>query len=122
MQVSAMARAHASHSALFRAERIHEETFARGTSQFPDRLAARPRRNNTVARIWNAVDDTLFSPHATEDTTMAETSRQKRIAGRVMHEFKHGELKSGRGGKGGKVKSRRQAIAIGTNPSGPSSW
>ena len=29
-----------------------------------------------------------------------------------MHEFKHGELKSGQGGKGGKVKSRRQAIAI----------
>jgi hypothetical protein len=30
-----------------------------------------------------------------------------------MHEFKHGELKSGPGGKGGKVKSRKQAIAIG---------
>ena len=30
-----------------------------------------------------------------------------------MHEFKHGELKRGRGGKGGKVKSREQAIAIG---------
>ncbi len=28
----------------------------------------------------------------------------------VMHEYKHGELKSG---KGGKVKSRKQAIAIG---------
>jgi len=31
----------------------------------------------------------------------------------VMHEFKLGELKSGKGGKGGKVKSRKQAIAIG---------
>jgi len=31
----------------------------------------------------------------------------------VMHEFKHGELKSGKGGKGGFVKSRQQAIAIG---------
>jgi len=31
----------------------------------------------------------------------------------VMHEFKTGELKSGKGGKGGKVKSRKQAIAIG---------
>jgi 6-phosphogluconate dehydrogenase (decarboxylating) len=31
----------------------------------------------------------------------------------VMHEFKHGELKSGKGGKGGFVKSREQAIAIG---------
>ena len=31
----------------------------------------------------------------------------------VMHEFKHGELKSGKGGKAGIVKSREQAIAIG---------
>ena len=31
----------------------------------------------------------------------------------VMHEYKHGELKSGKGGKGGKVKSPKQAIAIG---------
>jgi len=31
----------------------------------------------------------------------------------VMHEFKHGELKSGKDGKGGVVKSREQAIAIG---------
>jgi hypothetical protein len=31
----------------------------------------------------------------------------------VMHEYKRGELKSGKGGKGGKVKSRKQAIAIG---------
>ena len=31
----------------------------------------------------------------------------------VMQEFKHGDLKSGKGGKGGIVKSRKQAIAIG---------
>jgi len=31
----------------------------------------------------------------------------------VMHEYKHGELKSGKRGKGGVVKSREQAIAIG---------
>lgn len=31
----------------------------------------------------------------------------------VMHEYKHGKLKSGKAGKGGKVKSRKQAIAIG---------
>jgi len=31
--------------------------------------------------------------------------------GRVMHEYKHGELKSGRSGR--KVKNRKQAIAIG---------
>ena len=32
---------------------------------------------------------------------------------REMHRYKRGQAKSGRGGKGGKVKSRRQAIAIG---------
>jgi hypothetical protein len=35
---------------------------------------------------------------------------QRKTEGRVMHEFKHGELKSGPGGKGGKVKSRRREI------------
>ncbi len=48
---------------------------------------------------------------------MAESSRQKRITGRVMHEFKHGELKSGRSGK---VKSRGQAIAIALQEAGAS--
>src|SRR3954468_16592041 len=57
-----------------------------------------------------------------EDTKMAETARQKRITGRVMHEFKHGELKSGRGGKGGKVKSRKQAIAIALHEAGASKY
>ena len=33
--------------------------------------------------------------------------------GEVMHEFKDGTLKSGKNGSGGKVKSRKQAIAIG---------
>ena len=32
---------------------------------------------------------------------------------KVMHEYKHGELKSGKDGKGGTVRSRKQAIAIG---------
>jgi hypothetical protein len=32
---------------------------------------------------------------------------------KVMHEYKLGTLKSGKGGKGGKVKSRKQAVAIG---------
>jgi uncharacterized protein DUF6496 len=31
---------------------------------------------------------------------------------REMHRYKRGKAKSGRGGKGGKVKSRKQAIAI----------
>jgi len=33
--------------------------------------------------------------------------------GIVMHEFKEGTLKSGKNGNGGKVTSRKQAIAIG---------
>src|ERR1700761_4811953 len=53
---------------------------------------------------------------------MAPSSRQKRITGRVMHEFKHGELKSGRGGKAGKVKNRRQAIAIALQEAGESKY
>jgi Family of unknown function (DUF6496) len=54
---------------------------------------------------------------------MAKTSpRQRRTTGRVMHEYKHGELRSGRGGKGGKVKSRRQAIAIALKEAGSSKY
>jgi hypothetical protein len=53
---------------------------------------------------------------------MAESARQKRVTGRVMHEFKHGELKSGPGGKGGPVKSRRQAIAIALEEAGASKY
>ena len=32
---------------------------------------------------------------------------------RAMRKRKHGKLRSGKGGKGGRVKSRKQAIAIG---------
>jgi hypothetical protein len=32
---------------------------------------------------------------------------------KTMHEYKRGTLKSGKAGKGGKVKSKEQAIAIG---------
>jgi hypothetical protein len=39
-----------------------------------------------------------------------------------MHEFKHGELRSGPGGKGGKVKSRKQAIAIALSEAGDSKY
>jgi hypothetical protein len=36
-----------------------------------------------------------------------------KIVKNAMHERKNGTLKSGKGGKGGTVKSRKQAIAIG---------
>jgi len=39
-----------------------------------------------------------------------------------MHEFKHGELKRGRSGRGGRVKSRRQAIAIALKEAGASKY
>jgi hypothetical protein len=38
------------------------------------------------------------------------TTKAQAKVGKVMHEYKHGQLKSG---SGGKVKSRKQAIAIG---------
>ncbi len=46
-----------------------------------------------------------------------QTKAQKQTVGRVMHEFKHGELKRGQGRK---VKSRRQAIAIALEEAGAS--
>ncbi len=53
----------------------------------------------------------------------AKTSPSRRkTMGRVMHEYAHGELKSGPNGKGGKVKSRRQAIAIALKESGESKY
>lgn len=42
---------------------------------------------------------------------------QKEMVGRVMHEFKHGELESG---SGRKVRSRKQAIAIALSEAGAS--
>lgn len=36
-----------------------------------------------------------------------------KLVASAMRRKKHGTLRSGRGGKGGKVKSREQAIAIG---------
>ena len=50
------------------------------------------------------------------------TPRQRKTIGRVMHEYEHGELKSGQGGKAGEVKSRKQAIAIALNESGASEY
>ncbi|HUO92442.1 MAG TPA: DUF6496 domain-containing protein [Rhizomicrobium sp.] len=54
---------------------------------------------------------------------MAKTSpRQRKTIGRVMHEYEHGELKSGRAGKAGKVKNRKQAIAIALSEAGASKY
>ncbi|HZV20210.1 MAG TPA: DUF6496 domain-containing protein [Hyphomicrobiales bacterium] len=46
-----------------------------------------------------------------------QTSGQKKTVGRVMHEYKHGELETSRGKP---VKSRKQAIAIAMHEAGES--
>jgi len=54
---------------------------------------------------------------------MAKTSMsQRKTLGRVMHEYSHGELESGRSAKGGTVKSRRQAVAIALKEAGASKY
>lgn len=54
--------------------------------------------------------------------TKKTSPAQNKTIGRVMHEFKHGELESGRGGKAGKVKKRKQAIAIALSEAGASRY
>jgi hypothetical protein len=49
-----------------------------------------------------------------------ESMSQRKTVGRVMHEWKHGELKRGRGGRGGRVKTARQAVAIALREAGAS--
>ncbi|MDQ6704362.1 MAG: DUF6496 domain-containing protein [Acidobacteriota bacterium] len=44
-------------------------------------------------------------------TKKKQSPAAKKKVGKVMHEFKHGELKSGKSGK--KVTNPKQAIAIG---------
>jgi|ERR1017187_6757205 hypothetical protein len=57
------------------------------------------------------------------ESLMAKASTgQRKTEGRVMHEFKHGELNSGPGGKGGKVQNRKQAIAIALHEAGASKY
>ncbi len=52
--------------------------------------------------------------------TPPETSKgQDEVMERVMHEYRHGELESG---SGGKVKSRKQAVAIGLKEAGESKY
>ena len=50
--------------------------------------------------------------------TPRESEPQKDTVERVMHEFKHGELRSGTSGE--KVKNRKQAVAIALSEAGAS--
>src|SRR5204862_4816236 len=54
---------------------------------------------------------------ATAEEVLMATERQQKKVEKVMHEHKHGTLKSG---SGKKVKSRKQAIAIAMYESGQS--
>jgi len=49
-----------------------------------------------------------------------QTPAQKKTVERVMHEFKHGELKTARGKR--KVKDPRQAVAIALSEAGASKY
>ena len=50
--------------------------------------------------------------------TPRESEPQKETVERVMHEFKHGELRSGTSGQ--KVKNLKQAVAIALSEAGES--
>jgi len=58
----------------------------------------------------------LFFETTLEKMKMSSTE-QKRKVGKVMHEYKEGDLKSG---SGRKVKSRKQAVALTMSESGQS--
>jgi len=49
-----------------------------------------------------------------------QSPRQKKTVQRIMHEFKHGELKTARGSR--KVKNPRQAVAIALHEAGASKY
>jgi hypothetical protein len=68
--------------------------------------------NILLQKLYNRVS--LFNGSKCKKIDMAKYSKkaQDKVE-KVMHEYKEGKLKSGPKGKGGKVRSRKQAIAIG---------
>ena len=70
-----------------------------------------------VAWAINALRPSSFLQRRTQMAKKRRKRKYSRGSGeevrREMHRYKRGRAKSGRGGKGGKVKSRKQAIAIG---------
>ena len=71
---------------------------------------------------WNRFkrNSLIFGTNSRRIAAMAshQSKPQKETVGRVMHEYKHGELRSGTSGK--KVKNPRQAIAIALSEAGAS--
>jgi hypothetical protein len=73
-----------------------------------------------MARNAEGHSDQLAMTHLrnSQENRMAKKKRKySRSSGQdvksEMHRYKRGKARSGRGGKGGRVKSRKQAIAIG---------
>jgi hypothetical protein len=64
-----------------------------------------------------APPDQPVAPLSRRSVMAKQSGSQRRTVGRVMHEWKHGELESSRGGR---VKSRRQAVAIALSEAGSS--
>jgi hypothetical protein len=66
-------------------------------------------------------DDDFYNGSVERGQPMAthQSKAQKETVGRVMHEFKHGELQTSRGRK---VKNPKQAIAIGLHEAGASKY
>src|SRR5215813_3534860 len=76
--------------------------------------AMQPNRRAGRSRIGGHIRRNRIMPR--------ESMSQRKTVGRVMHEYAHGELKSGPGGRAGKVRNRRQAIAIALNEAGASKY
>ncbi len=61
----------------------------------------------------------MKSHSTSSNSSRSKTAKQGKVH-KVMKEYKEGDLKSGVQGKGGRVKSRKQAVAIAMHESGQS--
>src|ERR1700761_2979325 len=72
------------------------------------------RRDSTPPTVWWWFADAPITCGAVEESVMARYGKAaSKSVERAVRREKKGTLKSGKGGKGGTVKSRKQAIAIG---------
>src|SRR5690348_10806574 len=84
------------------------------TSMFTTPGAAALRRGSNASSLASRNLCYGVLRQSAREKPMAKYSRSAgKDVKRAMHKRKKGTLKSGKGGKGGKVKSRKQAIAIG---------
>jgi hypothetical protein len=71
-----------------------------------------PYSFSETREIWTGFHDAPFETEGRNGMARYGRAASKSVKS-AMHRKKSGTLKSGRGGKGGRVKSRKQAIAIG---------